>query len=277
MVTRIVPPVEQPSPAVRVTPPVEHEHLPVEAWAHRLASGDREGAWNALLDAYRGLIFSTIGRVVRDADDRMDVFALVCERLRDDDFRRLRTFDPVGPARFSSWLVTVVRNTAVDWHRRAHGRRHPRAFEERLPPVQRTLFQHLRGTGMTYVEAYESMRSAGTFQGPFAAFLREVRELYRRAFADVGPLARELVGSDPVFELAGEPVLPDDVDDDRERVLAALGTLPDDVHAATLLFVVDGVPAERVAQIVGWPNRKAVYNRVYRALALVRRHLEEEG
>jgi len=170
----------------------------------------------------------------------------------------------------------VTRNIAVDWHRSKRGRRRASALESRLDSTQRTILRHLNGSGMSYVEAYESMRSSGSFTGTFSAFLREVRGLYRQVLADAGPLARDLVGSNPAVELASEPALPEVAREDHDRVLGALASLPDDVHAATLLFVVDGVPADQVARIVGWPNRKAVYNRVHRALVALRKRLTAE-
>lgn len=243
-----------------------------DAWADRLSSGDREGAWDAFLDAYRALIFDTIGRLVRDREDRMDAFALVCERLRDADSRRLRQFDPRGPARFSTWLVTVVRNLVVDWYRQVHGRARGGALDG-LSELERRIYELLARAGMTYVEAYESLTSDGTFSGNFGAFLRIVRHLHREVTRQAGPLARELIGTDPTFELGSGPVVPKDDVLDHQRALAILQTLPSDVQVATLLFVVDDVPADEVARIVGWTGRKAVYNRVYRALALIRARL----
>jgi DNA-directed RNA polymerase specialized sigma24 family protein len=46
---------------------------------------------------------------------------------------------------------------------------------------------------------------------------------------------------------------------------------------ALQLYVVQGTPAADVARILGWPNAKAVYNRVYRALQSVRAVLERDG
>ncbi len=248
-----------------------------ETWARRLAAGDRESAWDDFLARYRNLIFATIGRLVRDSEERMDAFALVCEKLRETDFRRLRRFEPEGPARFSTWLVTVVRNLVVDWYRQTHGRRRLADALGALGDLHRLIFERVVLARMPYVEAYESLSSEGAFDGGFGAFLRAVRELYREIERREGPLARELVGVDPAIELASGPVLPNEARIDYQRVLALLETMPADVRAATLLFVVDDVPAEQVARIVGWPNRKAVYNRVYRALANVRRRLEARG
>lgn len=203
----------------------------------------------------------------------MDAFAFVCEKLREDGFRRLRRFEPNGPAKFSTWMVTVVHNLVIDWYRRTHGRRRLDASLQTLEPLHRRIFQRLAGVGMSYAEAYESLTAEGSFNGSFGSFLRAVRELHREVLAEAGPLARELIGVDPFVELDDGPVLPDEPSAEYERVLSVLATMAPDVRAATLLFVVEGVPADQVARIVGWTGRKAVYNRVYRALAEVRRQL----
>jgi DNA-directed RNA polymerase specialized sigma24 family protein len=49
------------------------------------------------------------------------------------------------------------------------------------------------------------------------------------------------------------------------------------VRLAVELFVVERMSAADVARTVGWPNSKAVYNRVYRALATLKARLESEG
>ena len=41
--------------------------------------------------------------------------------------------------------------------------------------------------------------------------------------------------------------------------------------------MVEQLTATEVARIVGWPNAKAVYNRVYRALAQIRAGFERQG
>lgn len=57
----------------------------------------------------------------------------------------------------------------------------------------------------------------------------------------------------------------------------ALASQPPDVRLAVELFVIDGVSAGDVARAVGWPNAKAVYNRVYRALDSLRDELKRRG
>ena len=57
----------------------------------------------------------------------------------------------------------------------------------------------------------------------------------------------------------------------------ALGSLDAEDRTAVELYILDELPAALVAQIVGLPNAKAVYNRVYRALAVLRERLERAG
>jgi DNA-directed RNA polymerase specialized sigma24 family protein len=73
-----------------------------------------------------------------------------------------------------------------------------------------------------------------------------------------------------LIDALGEPEHP-------ARLAEALESLPHDDRLAVQLFVVDELPAADVARIVGLPNAKAVYNRVYRALAELRLHLQRLG
>ena len=90
-----------------------------------LRRGNAEAAWDLFLDRYRRLIFKAIRHYAQDYDDVMDVFAQVCESLRDADLKRLRSYveQPSHTALFSTWHVTVVRNLTVDWFRHRDGRR----------------------------------------------------------------------------------------------------------------------------------------------------------
>jgi len=88
----------------------------MEDWAVELRQGRPEVAWDLFVSRYRRLIFAAIRHYAQDYDDVMDVFARMCEALREDDLRRLRVYvqQPDHTARFSTWLVTVVRHLTVD-------------------------------------------------------------------------------------------------------------------------------------------------------------------
>src|SRR6266704_2305374 len=111
----------------------------MEDWMAQLQQAGPEAAWDLFLDRYRRLIFAAIRHYAQDYDDVMDVFARVCEALREDDLRRLRTYvaQPDHRARFSTWLVTVVRHVTVDWFRHRDGRRRLSVVADGLPPGRR--------------------------------------------------------------------------------------------------------------------------------------------
>ncbi len=79
----------------------------MEPWLSKLHEGDVEGAWDCFIERYRRLIFATIRHYAEDYDDVMDIFAWVCESLRQDDLARLRRYpqQKTHSARFSTWLV----------------------------------------------------------------------------------------------------------------------------------------------------------------------------
>ena len=251
----------------------------MDEWAIQLQRGRSEAAWDLLLDRYRRLIFAGIRHYARDHDDVMDIFAHVCEALREDDMQRLRSYlaQPLHRASFSTWLTAVVRHLAVDWFRHRDGRRRLSAIAERLPPIRRRIFELVFLDGRSHVEAYELMRSGEELELAFGPFLREVAATYRiMAGRRGGALVRDLAGAPPLD--LPEPAIDPPSDSDAKEVLAGmLDGLPPEERAAVQMYVVDALPAADVARILGFANAKAVYNCVYRALAALREALEREG
>jgi RNA polymerase sigma factor (sigma-70 family) len=239
-----------------------------------LQRGRIDAAWDLFLDRYRRLIFAAIRHYAQDYDDVMDVFARVCESLREADLKRLRSYigQPIHRARFSTWLVTVVRHLTIDWFRHRDGRRRLSMVAAGLPPLRRRIFEHVFLHKRSHVEAYELMRGADCVDLSFGQFLVEVSATYR-AVGDGrrGRILRELGGP--------APPIPDTVDasyavsERREELEDALSALSPEERVAVELYVVEEMPAESVAKVVGWPNAKAVYNHVYRALAAMRTRL----
>jgi len=248
-----------------------------EAWVAELQGGRPEAAWDLFLDRYRRLIFAAIRHYAQDYDDVMDVFARVCEALREDDLRRLRVYtdQPEHRARFSTWLVTVVRHLTVDWFRQRDGRRRLSAVADGLPPLRRRIFEHVFIHNRSHVEAYELLKSAEGLELPFGQFLGEVAATYRAvANGRRGGVLRELAATPPP-EVAASPV--EDSRESHDAIERALESLSAEDRTAIELYVLDELPAEAVARILGLPNAKAVYNRVYRALAVLRAQLEQAG
>ncbi len=255
-----------------------------EAWLVPLGKGDCDKAWDVFLSSHRGLILATVRRYVQDYDDVMDVFARVCERLRADRLARLRRYadksQDTHTARFSTWLVAVLRNLVIDWFRHRDGRKQLSNAARALPPLQRHIYENVFLNGRSHVEAYELLVSTGEHSLKFGSFLKEVAATYRAVSAGRrGFLMADLAGPVPLAaqsssEHSSTP--PPDIDDSPVLV-EALHTLPPDEQLAVQLFVIEEMPAAEVAGLVGWPNAKMVYNRVSRALVAIRGQLEGQG
>jgi len=85
-------------------------------------ASERDAAWSAFLRAYSPLILRTARSLGGDHDAVMDRYAFVLDELRQDDFRRLRSYDRPGAGEFNLWLVVVVRRLCLDHHRVRYGR-----------------------------------------------------------------------------------------------------------------------------------------------------------
>jgi len=252
----------------------------VESWIAPLEAGDAEASWDLFIERYRRLIFGAIRHYTTEPDEVMDVFARVCEALRGDDFARLRRcagrVDPNRP--FSTWLVVVVHNLTVDWFRHRDGRSRLNAFATALPSLRKRIFEYVFLEQRPHVEAYELLRSLDGADLSFGEFLRELSETYRAAASSRRePLVAGLAGPRPGGSLNPPAADPAELAEQQQVLAAALESLPPGDRLAVRLYVVDEMPAEQVARVLGYPNAKTVYNRVYRALAAVRARLEQAG
>lgn len=250
----------------------------MEAWLAQLDDGDGQAAWNLFEKRYRRLILATIRRLLHDHDDVMDVFAGVCIALTADNFARLRRYSERSPsgAAVSTWLVIVVRNLVIDWLRRVEGRRRP-TIPSDLSGLHREIYSALCLGGLSRTEAFEQVRTRSGLAMSFPEFLREIR-LVRQSHPCPELLPARRPEPMPLLPEFAVPVAdPAEVTDLAHRLAAALATQPADVRLAVQLFVIDELPAAEVASIVGWPNAKAVYNRVHRALEAMRATLERKG
>jgi len=88
----------------------------------------RDAAWAEFQGEFSRLMIRTARRACPDADEAMDCHTYALDRLREDDFRRLRAFAADGRGKFTTWLVVVVRRLCVDHRRARYGR--PQATAE---------------------------------------------------------------------------------------------------------------------------------------------------
>jgi RNA polymerase sigma factor (sigma-70 family) len=76
-----------------------------------------EGAWEAFVRRYAGLVVAAVRGVAREGNEIEDLTQEVFLRLCKDDFRLLRSYDPAR-AGLSTWITIVARSTARDAMRR---------------------------------------------------------------------------------------------------------------------------------------------------------------
>jgi len=125
----------------------------------QLRSGDPHEGWTEFLEAYSSLIFQVARHFERDLDRASDCFQFVCEKLSEDQFRRLLRFKPRGPASFSTWLRAVVRNLCLDWHRQEFGRHRPFRSISRLSTFDQEVFKHVYERGASATETLRLLQS----------------------------------------------------------------------------------------------------------------------
>lgn len=204
--------------------------------ACREADGATE-AWSAFLERYTRLILHTVHSQANAHDGAMDRYAFVLQRLRDDDFRRLRQFDPDGPGRFSTWLVVVTRRLCEDFRRKKFGR--PQSTTRKGEEAARLRFQMRRMLATLEVEEADWTRLADPSQENPDLALREAE------------LRHALSGS--VAEL--EP---------RDRLLLKLR------------FEYE-LTAQEIADLMGFRTQFHVYRRIRSRLSKLRDKLEAKG
>ena len=95
----------------------------IQALLTELRSGLPYYAWTAFLTTYSGLIYGVIHMFAHEPDHTADCFLFVCEKLAENNYRRILAFKPDGKARFTTWARAVVRNLCLDWHRSQFGRK----------------------------------------------------------------------------------------------------------------------------------------------------------
>jgi RNA polymerase sigma factor (sigma-70 family) len=217
----------------------------VESWIAPLEAGDPEASWDLFIERYRCLIFGAIRHYTTEPDEVMDVFARVCEALRENDFARFRRcavqVDPARP--LSTWLVVVVHNQTIDWFRHRNGRPRLSALAVSLPPLRRRIFEYVFLEQRSHVEAYELLRSRENPRLAFGEFLEELRATYRAATAGrTGRLVAELAIAPGSSAASPDPSGDDPAVRAEQRAVlgAALASLPAGDRLAVQLYVVDG-------------------------------------
>ena len=130
----------------------------IAALQRALRSDAPTPAWADFLTSYSPVILQAVRRSIWDSEKAADCFVFVCEQLCARSYRRLLQYKPESDASFVTWLRVVVRNLALDWHRRQSGRF--RTFESvaRMPALHQELYRLRYQEGQALDDVFPLLR-----------------------------------------------------------------------------------------------------------------------
>ncbi len=256
-------------------------------WWIQLVGENPEVGWQGFLVRHNPILLRVAGRRARDLDEQMDRFTAVISGLREQEFMRLRRFDPAGPAPFKPWLIRVTQRLIIDFLRCRDGRPQsnpPEGLTALGLEIWRRHFEQMMPLAETLGVLSNQTEFAGLTDGAFA---REVADVTRVALAQRRIHVVTSVGRsyDVVSGAASLEWIPDPAENQTTSVIreevglalqAVLLTLDADTRAAVILRVVHGESVAVVAQALGWEPAQ-VYQRVSRALKRLREELVSLG
>jgi RNA polymerase sigma factor (sigma-70 family) len=216
-----------------------------------------DAAWREFLARYSPLIHLAIRRHHVDQEDAAEAYVYVCGALSDDGFRRLRSFKPDGPARFTTWLTAVASNLCIDWRRKQSGRPRPLRCISGLPPLDQWVYRCI-------YEKRMSRRQCAEFLAPRFPGLDEatVAAINARLFNLLAPHQRweltlrgraracdeHITAKEPGPEVTAEET------QTRERVQQALMQLPAGQRLLLRLRYEQGLTLAEIARLTQQPD-----------------------
>jgi DNA-directed RNA polymerase specialized sigma24 family protein len=254
----------------------------------RLFARDPDRAWRVFVDAHTPFLVALIHRAgLRDHDEAMEVYTLVCERLSADDCARLRDRDAAKGA-LRPWLTVVVRHAIVDWVRHRAGRRRLFGSIQALDEFHREVFQlyfwEERPPSEITEELAVRLRRAVSLAEVLSALGRihdTLSDRQRSELVSAAMRSRPSLSLDDDPDAGGTDVIDDRPTPDRELAAQeaarafddALGALPDEDAAIIRLRYVHALSLKEVQRALHLPALTEA--RVKAILDTLRRRLVE--
>lgn len=261
----------------------------VDHLLEQISSRDPEAAWGLFLDEYSTTVLQVVRHVERDPQSVPDCFQFVCERLSANSFRRLRKFQPQGPAVFSTWLRAVVRNLCLDWRRKQFGRHRFFTSISRLSVFDQEVFRHLYERRASLDETLQLLRSnfpaitQAQLAESSARIEKELTTKQRRLLD--ARLSWQASQTSSGFEeaLAAHANVPDPAPSPEAQTLSkerattlrrALGRLPPRERLLIRLRFEQDLTLEQVAKLLDLGNAQRVERQIKAVLEKLREELE---
>ena len=113
----------------------------IESLLKELLDSRNAAAWRSFLRRYGPVLMSSASQHALDPQDAEDCFLYICEKLCEDDCRRLRSFDLSRGGSFSTWLHAIASNLCADWCRARYGRPGVPAAIRKLSALEQQAFE----------------------------------------------------------------------------------------------------------------------------------------
>ncbi len=121
----------------------------------QLRSPDAWTAWTEILNRHASLIMKTASQFEYQQDRKNDCFLYVSEKLSEDGFKRLLRYQPRHNVSFRAWLITVIFNLCIDWHRKEFGRATLLPAISALPAFDQLVYRYYFEQGMVSEECLQ--------------------------------------------------------------------------------------------------------------------------
>ena len=244
-----------------------------------------EQAWPLFLQMYSNRVLQIVWRFAKDEDDRSDCFLFVCEQLNRKNCRRLRKFNPAGPAMFTTWLHAVVFNLCRDWRRTKFPRYRIFRSISGMPEFEREVFHHHFERGMNMQETLEVLRysyphinraqladAAARVQNHITPRQRRLLLARRPKLESLstGPESGPATSDVPANDRASEPEVAADTQQLNVALSNALKELePGDLLILRLRFQRD-LSLTEIATLTGIKNAQAVDRQIHKIVDALR-------
>jgi RNA polymerase sigma factor (sigma-70 family) len=247
------------------------------ALLRELKSADAWSAWTEFLHRFDSFIIKTAGQFEYDQDRKNDCFLFVSEKLSEDNFKRLLRYQPKHNASFKTWLMTVVFNLCIDWHRREFGRATLLPAISALPAFDQLVYRYSFKQGMASAECLQALSTdfpAVTRQMLSEAVSRIHRILTPRQRWQIGVRLRRRQDSGDL-RMKDMDLLPSPVDDpssraqqhqELEELQSALEAMPARQRLLLQLRFHDGLTLRQIAHFIRLGDSSRAWRKVQDAL-----------
>lgn len=237
---------------------------------------DPEAAYLELLERYTSVLLRMIRRFMKDADEVMEVYVGICERLCANQYQALRRFRSDGE--LTPWLSVVVANACRDRFRKNKASSVPQSVLLRLNECEKLVFKYYYQEHLPHEDIAEIITRR--HRVPFTALetvqaIAKINDLLstRKRWLLLAALSanRPNLSIDEMkemgFQLASEQDFEsfDDMIHQQRRVdqlKLALMKLDEEDRLLLLLRYEHNQSAPQIASIMGFEKHKYVYTRL---------------